>query len=62
MVKAPNREKYEIYDQNIVQKMNGEQVDESVKKVFLRGNPFLYNLNNANMGVTSIEEYHVKFC
>lgn len=62
MVKAPNREKYEIYDQNIVQKMNGEQVDESVKKVFLRGNPFLYNLNNANMGVTSIEEYYVKFC
>lgn len=61
MNKLPNREKYEIYDQSIVQKINGQEVDESVKKVFLRGNPFLYNLNNANMGITTIEEYFVSF-
>lgn len=61
MANSPNREKYEIYDQNVVQKINGEQVDESVKKVFLRGNPFLYNLSNAQMGIVSVEEYYVLF-
>lgn len=61
MSKLPNREKYEIYDQEVVQKINGQEVDDLVKKVFLRGNPFLYNLNNSNMGIVSIEEYQVLF-
>lgn len=61
MSKLPNREKYEIYDQEVVQKINGQEVDDLVKKVFLKGNPFLYNLNNSNMGIVSIEEYQVLF-
>lgn len=61
MSKLPNREKYEIYDQDVVQKINGTEIDEENKRTFLKGNPFLYNSSNSNLGIVSIEEYLVNY-
>lgn len=57
----PNIEVYDPYNNSSEINVHKESVDESVKKVFLRGNPFLYNSNYDYLKISSIDEYYVKF-
>lgn len=61
MNRLPNREKYEIYDQSVLEKFTEKENINLEKEVFLKGNPFLYNSSNEEIGVNSIEEYKVVF-
>lgn len=61
MNEIPNREIYE-FQSNIKKPENKENtLDSSLRKVFLRGNPFLYNKKHVDMKVDSVDDYYVEY-
>ena len=55
----PNREIYEF--QSNIKRTDEKTFDNSLKKVFLRGNPFLYNKKHSDMKVDSVDDYYVEY-
>ena len=61
MNEIPNREIYE-FQSNIKKPENKENtLDSSLRKVFLRGNPFLYNKKHIDMKIDSVDDYYVEY-